>query len=491
MSALLPSSERNKGEGVLSEGSGIFPSVLNLTNNILGAGLFSMPWCLSQASVVSGVLLLVLCAGLNTVSFVILCKCCELSGEYSYLKMGRVALGPQFGLMIQYVVALYAVGSTISFVVLTGDFLVGEDTGLFEYFANNTILYNPKDETASRAFVVAITTLLFFLPLSLLRRIDGLKYTSFFGCMASLFAGILTVYVYGWKPEGSLLPDESRGDLDIMFFGFPLSFWAAVPITNVAFTAHYNAPRFYEELKNRSLKRIGIIAAGAMGSSMLLYVTVGVTGYLTFGKLTLGNVLENYAPSFSLAIGARLAVATVVILTCPLATHSLRSSILTLLYGDVYTTDNAPMRLIWAIASVVVLFCGVVGTIFTKVEVVLAYKGGIFGSMMVYIFPPLMLVALKVREKRLFRHADLTFEHPKNVVLNDDTERAVRHPNELDSDQNVMTADPQPAELRETLAAMFQQRENLGLAMLFVWGVVGGILSVGVTILMQAGILKH
>ena len=29
----------------------IFPSVLNLSNNILGAGLFSMPWCLSQVRV--------------------------------------------------------------------------------------------------------------------------------------------------------------------------------------------------------------------------------------------------------------------------------------------------------------------------------------------------------------------------------------------------------------------------------------------------------
>ena len=45
------------------------------------------------------------------------------TGEYSYLKMGRVALGARFGVVVQSVVALYAVGSTISFVVLTGDFL--------------------------------------------------------------------------------------------------------------------------------------------------------------------------------------------------------------------------------------------------------------------------------------------------------------------------------------------------------------------------------
>ena len=265
----------------------VFPSVLNLTNNILGAGLFSMPWCLAQATAVSGTILLILCAVLNTISFVILCRCTEISGEYSYLKMGRVALGARFGVVVQSVVALYAVGSTISFVVLTGDFLVGKDTGLFEYLANNTILYTPDDETGSRAIVVTAATLLFFLPLGLLRKLDALKYTSFFGCLASLFAGILTCYVYGWEPAGSILPSESRDNLGIKMFGFPLSFWAAVPITNVAYTAHYNAPRFYQELRGRSLKRISVVATGAIGCAHIFDVVRGELDLASFRQVRL------------------------------------------------------------------------------------------------------------------------------------------------------------------------------------------------------------
>ena len=144
----------------------VLPSILNLINNVLGAGLFSMPWCLRQASLGSGVLLLIFCAVMNTASLVIISMCCDLAGEFSYLKMGRLALGNTFGLCLQSVVALYTLGSTISFVVLTGDFLVGKETGVFEYFANNTILYNVNDETGSRAFIVLLCTLLFFFPLS-------------------------------------------------------------------------------------------------------------------------------------------------------------------------------------------------------------------------------------------------------------------------------------------------------------------------------------
>ena len=96
-----------------ARGAGAHPaaSVLNLTNNILGAGLFTMPWCLRQTTVSSGVALLVFVAIANTFSFVTLSRCCDLSGEFSFLQIGRVALGPRFGRLVQWVVALYTIGS--------------------------------------------------------------------------------------------------------------------------------------------------------------------------------------------------------------------------------------------------------------------------------------------------------------------------------------------------------------------------------------------
>jgi sodium-coupled neutral amino acid transporter 11 len=446
----------------------VLPSILNLINNVLGAGLFSMPWCLRQASLGSGVLLLIFCAVMNTASFVIISMCCDLAGEFSYLKMGRLALGNTFGLCLQSVVALYTLGSTISFVVLTGDFLVGKETGVFEYFANNTILYNPSNETASRAFIVTMCAVLFFFPLSILRNLDALKYTSALSCLASFYAAVLTCAVYFWAPTGAMLPSEIHAHPplreDIRWFAFPLSFWEAVPIVNVAFTAHYNAGRFYEELSNRSTKRITMVSGTAMGFSLALYGVVAVMGYLTFGRMTKGNVLENFAPNYSLAIGARIALAVVVIFTLPLAAHSLRSSMFALFWDNKYTSDNAPRSIIASISIGVLVACGIIGVIFTKIEVVLAYKGGIFGSCLVYIFPPLMLVALRVRADRSSMERLLV-------------------PQAYD-----VASDP-PASFKETIIAMFMQQKNWPLAFMFVWGILSGSLSVTVTVLKQAGLI--
>jgi amino acid permease len=40
------------------------------------------------------------------------------------------------------------------------------------------------------------------------------------------------------------------------------------------------------------------------GLSLVVYLTVGLAGYLAFGASTAGDVLENFAPSYALAIGA-------------------------------------------------------------------------------------------------------------------------------------------------------------------------------------------
>ena len=83
-----------------------------------------------------------------------------------------------------------------------------------------------------------------------------------------------------------------------------------------------------------------------------------------------------------------------------------------------------------------------------------------------------MLVALKVRERRKEEEKALQRRNPEDIRTSDDAMHA------------------RPASFGETMAAMFKLRENWGLAILFLWGIVGGILSVGVTVLMQLGIVK-
>ena len=79
----------------------IASSVFNLVNNIIGAGLLTMPWALRESSLVTGLVLISIVGFFNAYSFMLLAKCCDLSGTFSYKEMGARTLGRKWGILIQ------------------------------------------------------------------------------------------------------------------------------------------------------------------------------------------------------------------------------------------------------------------------------------------------------------------------------------------------------------------------------------------------------
>lgn len=71
---------------------------------------------------------------------------------------------------------------------------------------------------------------------------------------------------------------------------------------------HYNAARFYNELKDRSLTRFGIAVSLSFGLTALLYISIASIGYLTFGGNCDGYILNNYSPFDPLAGISRIFV---------------------------------------------------------------------------------------------------------------------------------------------------------------------------------------
>ena len=77
---------------------------------------------------------------LSAASFLLIAKCCDISGTFNYKKMGEQALGSTFGVVIQGCCLWYTTGSCIAYIVLTGDFLVGKGTGVLSKWASNSAL---------------------------------------------------------------------------------------------------------------------------------------------------------------------------------------------------------------------------------------------------------------------------------------------------------------------------------------------------------------
>ena len=208
-------------------------SSVSLVNNIVGAGLFSMPWCLAQSSAITGALAFLLICVLNLTSFGLLAECCELSGSFSYLAIGKRAFGSTFGVVAQVCTMLYATGSLISYVVLLGDVLVGQGTGVIALCAGSGTFFGDGGFGA-RLVVSSLFSAAVFLPLSLMRSIDSLKMTSYLALLATLFAGFLCVYELAASPARSLTAaEEQKGRAalraSVHWLGFPVGLWEAIP----------------------------------------------------------------------------------------------------------------------------------------------------------------------------------------------------------------------------------------------------------------------
>lgn len=369
-----------KGREVVEAEATPLATGVNIAVNVVGAGLLSLPWCLARAGVIPGLSIMALMCALNGLSIVVICACAERSGVFSFVEMGTLAVGPNFGRFIQAIAALYAAGSCVSYVVLIADFL---PNALLSLGASDHALY------ASRAVVIGAITATVLLPLSLLRNLARLRFSSYAALLGILFSCGIVIW-HG----------VSTGSLARMNFAkFDSGVFQAAPVLNVSFIMHYNAPRYYQELRGRSLPRMARIVAAVFGGVLVLYIAISVAGYAAFGAGTEGDVLNNFGDD-TLSIAADLALATRIVLTLviaftfPLALHSLRLSVLAALPPHTAHRAFTPLT-VFLVAGLALM-----GWSCKNVATVLSYKGAIAGTTLVYVYPALTYAALALRGVR-------------------------------------------------------------------------------------------
>ena len=241
-----------------SGGSGgtLWSTSVTVMANLVGAGLLSLPFSILRAGLVTGVTAMCAMCLLNAGSILIIARCCELSGKFTYNDIGRAALGNTTARLITAIMAVYTLGSCVSFVVLIGDFLPslvcenGCDAGPALFFSQRWVM-------------VTLAAVVCLLPLSLLRDLSSLRFTSAlsFVCIVYTALMIATRAIIG--------PIVPVADLNLT--GGSTGLFISLPITTVAFTLHYNAPKYYFELNDRSLVRMATVTAASFLTVLVMY----------------------------------------------------------------------------------------------------------------------------------------------------------------------------------------------------------------------------
>ena len=157
-----------------------------------------------------------------------------------------------------------------------------------------------------------------------------------------------------------------------------------------AFVAHYNAPRFYTELKNNTVPRFATMTSLSFGASSLIYALVLVFGFLTFGSNCDGYILNNYSNKDMLASICRLCVAVALVCTYPIVFVGVRDGFLDLCHVPMSKHTSTNLNIVSVFLLTIIT---IIAAIFRDLGLVNAVGGGSLGTIVVFVFPALMYKA--------------------------------------------------------------------------------------------------
>ncbi|KZZ98140.1 Amino acid transporter, transmembrane [Ascosphaera apis ARSEF 7405] len=231
-------------------------------------------------------------------------------GGASFFALSQITY-PNASVIFDAAIAIKCFGVGVSYLIIIGDLMPGVIQGFG--------LGSGAEFLADRHFWIT-AFMLVIIPLSFLKRLDSLKYTSVVALVSIGYLVILVVYHFikndTVKDPSPIRWVEWEGIIPAL---------SSFPVIVFGYTCHQNMFSILNELADNSHSSVTGVITASIGAAGASYVLTAVTGYLSFGNNVSGNIVSMYAPALSSTI-ARAAIVVLVMFSVPLQVHPCRSS---------------------------------------------------------------------------------------------------------------------------------------------------------------------
>uniref|UniRef100_A0A8C3KRN3 Sodium-coupled neutral amino acid symporter 2 n=1 Tax=Calidris pygmaea TaxID=425635 RepID=A0A8C3KRN3_9CHAR len=382
-------------------------SVFNLSNAIVGSGILGLSYAMANTGIALFVILLLFVSIVSLYSVHLLLKTANEGGSLLYEQLGMKAFGMAGKLAASGSITMQNIGAMSSYLFIVKYELplviktfmnIEETTG--EWYLNGD-------------YLVLLVSVILILPLSLLKNLGYLGYTSGFSLLCMVFFLIVVIWKMFQIPcpmdsdvmnmtliNATLAPllNENISSDDMCkpkYFIFNSQTVYAVPILTFSFVCHPAILPIYEELKGR--KRMMNVSYVSFFAMFLMYLLAALFGYLTF----YGNVEPELLHTYSAYLGAdvlllivRLAVLMAVTLTVPVVIFPIRSSITQLLW--------AGKEFRWwrhcSITVALLTFTNVLVIFVPTIRDIFGFIGASAAAMLIFILPSAFYIKLVKKE---------------------------------------------------------------------------------------------
>ncbi|TNV85592.1 hypothetical protein FGO68_gene1283 [Halteria grandinella] len=245
--------------------------------------------------------------------------------------------------------------------------------------------------------IVYSTLFAFFiiLPLSTARQMGSLKYMSALGLIGSIV--LMIVIIYEFATNSLVVPDIS---VKLKSAQLLIVSWSNTieTIPFIIFLYMYQAllPQYYKELNRRSISRMDKVVKRASTAMILVYVPMGIFGYLTFAdnlgqtllsEKTSGNILEcDYKGSRSIQF-ARLFVIVAILASTPFCFIPAKDTYFSLIRKNQKSIKTPTDRQNLTISAILVLITYLLSVAIPNIKDAIAITGATVNPFIGFIFP--------------------------------------------------------------------------------------------------------
>lgn len=229
---------------------------------------------------------------LSAYTFALVGRLAHQTGANTMGELWEREIGKESSWVIDVSTFIFAMGCTLTFSIVLGDFLSGLAQGV-----------GATGWMATRQTSILTITALALYPLSLMKSLSALAPVSIAGVFGIGLTGLYMVarcLTPAYKlPHGKFLKSvpllPSFGVREGPFN--PLSSLILGSMLANAFLAHFSAPDFVQSLKqdDRLLPNFAKLTAIGFGATAIINTMIMVAGFLTFGGNTVGVILNNYS----------------------------------------------------------------------------------------------------------------------------------------------------------------------------------------------------
>mmetsp|Transcript_10570 Transcript_10570/g.20345 ORF Transcript_10570/g.20345 Transcript_10570/m.20345 type:complete len:498 (-) Transcript_10570:282-1775(-) len=393
-------------------GASIPNLTISLVKSIVGGGVLAVPAGFAamggSPDIVPVAVTTVVCSGvLNAFYFRLMGKVCETTQAETYRQAWERTVGVESSPWVNAIVTLKTALSCLAFSIIIADSgqALAQAAGMVDITRTEALL--------------GVTGIV-LLPLTLQRDLSSLAPFSFVGVLGVLITTATIViryqdgsylmetgtfaqdlpaqlqphFVDSTSVAATVAPDALANSATAGAWGG----WSGVVLSctlATAYVAHYNAPRFFNELQNASVERFQKVTFASYTVAAILFVLVGCCGFLTFGQASQGYILNNYSPMDPLATFCKAALTGSILCTYPLPFVGLRDGCLDLLK----VSNRDQVHEITTVALLAIITVGAL--LISDLGLVLSVGGGTFSTAVSAVFPVCMFLAMDSDNKSI------------------------------------------------------------------------------------------